>query len=380
MKDKPGFCYDIYKNQAFWNYADGSIAYMPCSVYTGFLDKNISPDQSWRGENRQKLISIIQEGKTIAGCKVCYQAEANGFRSRRQADEEHYKFFLNDAEIDVDSQGPTSLDYSIGNLCNLKCVICGPSNSTAWIPDYQKLHPGSDISSYLHRKNQIHEIKDSNFLKNIRSIHFHGGGEPLMTTAHVDLIKEVKKAKGLQDVRIYYNTNGTQLVKQEILDLWQECLLVELYFSIDDVGDRFEYQRKGASWQEFNHNLQWFMENMPHNHMFKVNAVWGYLNFYYLDELVNWHQKNFSQNRHGDPCHLIFQECIGNYSLKHLNQHAYQKLEERFAEYPVLGQILKRLEINEKNHQAFWKSINKIDRVRGSDFSNLCPEWSRLLL
>jgi hypothetical protein len=379
MKNNPGFCYDIFKNQAFCNNADGSVVFMPCCVYQGFVDKNVSPDQSWKGQNRKKLISIIEEGKILSGCKICYQTEAQGLRSRRQADKEHYEFFLKDSHIDIDAIGPTSLDYSVGNLCNLKCVICDPNNSTAWIPDYQKLYPGTDISNYLYRKNHIIEIEDPGFLQNIKNIHFHGGGEPLMGDAHINLLKQVKKVKGLQDVRIYYNTNGTQQVSQEVLDLWQECLLVELYFSIDDVRDRFEYQRKGASWQQLNHNLQWFKENMPHNHMFNVNCVWSYLNFYYLNELIDWHTETFNQNRYGDPCHLIFQKGLGIYSLKHIDMPIYQILERRFAEYPDLIEILKSLPIDDKGHDNFWQHIKKLDQIRGSSFSNLCPEWSRLL-
>lgn len=200
-----------------------------------------------------------------------------------------------------------------------------------------------------------------------------------MGNAHVNLLAKVKRVKGLQDVRIYYNTNGTQRVSQEVLDLWQECLLVELYFSIDDVGDRFEYQRKGASWHKLNQNLQWFRENMPHNHMFKVNCVWSYLNFYYLNELIDWHRETFSQNRYGDPCYLIFQEGLGTYSLKHLDMSTYQILEQRFAGYPDLVKILKCLQINDKGHDIFWQHINELDQIRESSFSNLCPEWSRLL-
>jgi hypothetical protein len=380
MTNKPGFCHDIYKNQAFWNYADGSVVFMPCSVYTGFLDKNVSPDQSWKGENRKKIISIIEQGKTIPGCKVCYEAEAQGLRSRRQADRDHYEFFLNDSDTDVDASGPTSLDYSVGNLCNLKCVVCGPGNSTSWVPDYQKLHPDVDVTNFLYRKTRISEITDLKFLQNIKSIHFHGGGEPLMGDAHVNLLNQVKKIKGLHDVRIYYNTNGTQRVNQEILDLWQQCLLVELYFSIDDVGDRFEYQRKGALWADLEHNLRWFQENMPHNHMFKVNCVWGYLNFYYLNELIDWHSHNFNQNRYGDPCHLIFQKCTGPYGLKHLNPRNYEILQTRFVKYPELLEILQSIEINDKNHEAFWHDIDKLDQIRRLNFRTLCPEWARLLV
>ena len=54
---------------------------------------------------------------------------------------------------------------------------------------------------------------------------------------------------------IHYNTNGTQLPPREIFDLWKQFKRVEIAFSIDDVGEPFEYQRHPANWKEVNHNL-----------------------------------------------------------------------------------------------------------------------------
>ena len=104
-----------------------------------------------------------------------------------------------------------------------------------------------------------------------------------MTENHINLLKRIQEVKGLTDVRVFYNTNGTQIVSDLVLELWKKCKLVELYFSIDDVGLRFDYQRTGAEWDQIVLNLQWYFEHMPHNHMFNINCTWGYLNLFYLD-------------------------------------------------------------------------------------------------
>jgi hypothetical protein len=79
----------------------------------------------------------------------------------------------------------------------------------------------------------------------------------LLSNAHVNLLKNVQQVKGLGDVRVFYNTNGTQTVSDEILNLWEKCKLIELYFSIDDVGTRFDYQRTGADWNQVIANLKY---------------------------------------------------------------------------------------------------------------------------
>jgi len=377
MKDKPGFCYEIFKNLAFWS-NNNSISYNPCSFYDGFIDQDIEPQRCWNGSNRQKIIQLVEQNKKIPGCNVCYNEENNGRISRRQASVEHYENFLGITDITHDA-GPTGLDYSVGNVCNLKCVICGPGNSTSWIPDYQKLFPEQSIEKFKFKKQQVVEIYNDDFLKNLRSLHFHGGGEPLMSDAHINLLKRVDEVKGLSDLRVFYNTNATQTVSDEVLKLWEKCRHVDIYFSIDDVGERFEYQRTGAKWHNVQENINWFKKNMPHNHMFNINCVWSYLNLFYLDELVDWYKQILPTNRYGDPCNLIFQRAIGTYSVTHLSQHAMTTLENKFVDYPQLQKLLQGIEINNNNHINFWRSIESLDQIRSTNFKVLCSDWSKLL-
>ena len=56
----------------------------------------------------------------------------------------------------------------------------------------------------------------------------------------VRLVTNLDDAKGLADTRVFYNTNGTVRVSDEVLTLWEECKLVEIYFSIDDIEKRFK--------------------------------------------------------------------------------------------------------------------------------------------
>jgi len=378
MRDKKYFCYEIYKNLAIWSH-NGKLGYNPCSFFKGYIKTADRFDLKdvWNSPEHLQLKHSVENDIPIAGCQQCYQAEKNGLESRRMGSRRLYEEFHQD--INIDSDGPQGLDYSVGNLCNLKCVICGPGNSSKWIPDYQKLHPTKSIKQFQFDKfNQI-EITDVDTLKNVKNVHFHGGGEPLMTENHVNLLKQIYKVKGLSDVRVFYNTNATQTVSNEILELWKKCKLVELYFSLDDIGLRFNYQRTGADWDSVQLNLKWYLDNMPHNHMFNINCTWGYLNLFYINELHDWYNANFSSNRYGDTTNLIFQKAIGIYSLDHVSQVVYDILVNKFKNYPDLLAIVNSLIINDKSHDEFWSTIKMIDTVRNTDFKTLCPEWSSLL-
>ena len=379
MTDKKYFCYEIYKNLAIWSYND-KIGYNPCSFFNGYIktSDSINVSEVWNSPERQALKDSIANDIPIPGCNACYQAEAHGLESRRIGSKKLYEQFHKDTDIEL--TGPQGLDYSVGNLCNLKCVVCGPNNSTQWISDYQKIYPEKSIDQFkYHKLNQI-KITSTSGIDNIKNIHFHGGGEPFLSDAHVQLLEKIQQNQGLDQVRVFYNTNGTQRVSNKILKLWEQCKLIELYFSIDDIGHRFDYQRTGADWHQVVKNLKWYTDNMPHNHMFNINCVWGYLNLFYLNELIDWHRDNFSCNRYGDPTRLIFQKAIGGYSIDHVSHLLHSLLLLKFQNYPQLLDLVATLNINDHTHANFWKSINQLDQVRSTQYNSVCPEWSKLLL
>jgi uncharacterized radical SAM superfamily Fe-S cluster-containing enzyme len=380
MKDKKYFCYELYKNLGIWSH-NGHLGYSPCSFYNGYFAESdhFDLESVWKGSERSKLLQQVTDDQPILGCQGCYTAEEHGLPSRRQSARQAWEDYYRDTSIDITA--PQSIDYSVGNLCNLKCVICSPHNSSAWIPDYQKMFPLKSISEYQYDKYAQLEISDPALLKNIRAVHFHGGGEPLLSNNHVQLLKQIEQVKGLGDVRVFYNTNGTQKVNDQILELWSRCQLIEIYFSIDDIGSRFDYQRTGANWQQVLDNLDWYHSNMPHNHMFYVNCVWSYLNLFYLNELVDWHRYNFANNRFGDPTQLIFQRAMDKFNIEKISSQSKVVLETRFKNYPELLAILNSLSVEDvPSHAEFWNNITAIDKVRGTDYRQDHPYWSNLLL
>jgi uncharacterized radical SAM superfamily Fe-S cluster-containing enzyme len=379
MKDKKYFCYELYKNLGIWSH-NGHLGYSPCSFYNGYFaeSEQFDLESVWAGPERSKLLQQVTDDQPITGCQGCYTAEEHGLPSRRQSARLAWEDYYRDTKIDI--AAPQSIDYSVGNLCNLKCVICSPHNSSAWIPDYQKLFPLKSINEYQYDKYAQLEISDPALLKNIRAVHFHGGGEPLLSNNHVQLLKQIEQVKGLGDVRVFYNTNGTQKVNDQILELWSHCQLIEIYFSVDDIGERFNYQRTGANWSQVLDNLQWYHDNMPHNHMFYVNCVWSYLNLFYLNELVDWHKYNFANNRFGDPTQLIFQRAMDKFNIEKISSQAKLVLETRFKNYPELLAIINSLPVEDTvDHTVFWNNITAIDKVRGTDYRQHHPYWSNLL-
>jgi len=91
------------------------------------------------------------------------------------------------------------------------------------------------------------------------------------------------------NIEIHYNTNGTHY-PENADQIWQHFKLVEIAFSIDDVGERFEYQRTNASWSEVCRNIGRFRTLREHysNIQLQVCSTVNVFNVLYLEDLALW--------------------------------------------------------------------------------------------
>jgi hypothetical protein len=73
-------------------------------------------------------------------------------------------------------------------------------------------------------------------------------------------------------------------------EIWKHFKHVEIAFSIDDVGDRFEYQRSNAVWSEVEQNISRFRELRSRNSNVSLQACCtvNVFNVYYLETVANW--------------------------------------------------------------------------------------------
>jgi len=232
-------------------------------------------------------------------CYNCKQAEKQSLPSRRIGSNQWY---IENGYDNLDTE-LIRLDYWTGDTCNLACVICGPDNSSQW-----KKELGFAKEDRHRIVNKFWKTID---ISQLKFIHFNGG-EPLLSKEHVEFLQSIKQK---QDVHINYNTNGTILPTKELLELWAQFKLVQIDFSIDDIGERFEYQRYPAKWTSVESNLKWYIDNSPVNCMFAVNTTVSILNQSNLENLNDWLKTNFHTNRVTDPIEHRQQLANGLFSL-----------------------------------------------------------------
>jgi MoaA/NifB/PqqE/SkfB family radical SAM enzyme len=252
-------------------------------------------------QNSQAMTRLREEflaGQQPKTCRKCWNEESAGRTSKRMHTLDRMKHMGISDEWTQNAKPLMFLDLKLGNICNLKCRICGSWSSSQFATEelndmpaenrkksfpYQMLRAGA-----WPRENESfwHEIDAC--LNHIRYIEFTGG-EPFMIDQHFDMLQGIVDRGIANQVEIHYNTNGTQWPARGP-DIWQHFKTVEVAFSIDDVGARFEYQRTNADWAvvlDTITSFQYLQSQMPNLRLQCCSTV-NVFNVRYIDQLAQW--------------------------------------------------------------------------------------------
>ncbi|CAB4164024.1 COG0535 Predicted Fe-S oxidoreductases [uncultured Caudovirales phage] len=252
-------------------------------------------DSSHMRDLRQEFI----DGKQPKTCRKCWNEERGGRTSKRMHTLDRLKHMLPEQSWTADAKPLMFLDLKLGNICNLKCRICGSwSSSTFAVEELKNLPVGEDSKNNHHftmlragawpRENPSFWQEIAHVSKQIQYIEFTGG-EPFMIREHFDMLQRLVDQGLADNIEIHYNTNGTQW-PNDAENIWKHFKLVEIAFSIDDVAERFEYQRSNAVWTEVCDNIQKFKElrNRYKNIQLQVCCTVNVFNVYYLETVAQW--------------------------------------------------------------------------------------------
>ena len=263
---------------------------------------NLATAQFSTIQNSNYMRNLRQEfidGKQPATCRKCFREERSGRTSKRMHTLDRLKHMIPEQNWTVDASPLMFLDLKLGNICNLKCRICGSwSSSTFATEELQWLRWNEDKKENHHyrmlqqgawpRENPRFWEEIEKVSEQIQYIEFTGG-EPFMIREHFNLLKGLVDRNIAGGIEIHYNTNGTQWPEYAEA-IWKHFKAVEIAFSIDDVGPRFEYQRSNATWAEVEANITKFKELRSRNTniQLQVCSTVNVFNVYYLETLADW--------------------------------------------------------------------------------------------
>jgi pyruvate-formate lyase-activating enzyme len=343
-------------------------------------------------QHMQKLRKEFLQGKRPQTCRKCWNEERSGRTSKRMHTLDRLKHIIGDQTWNEDAKPLMFLDLKLGNICNLKCRICGSWSSSQfaaeeikWIPReqqketfaYQMLKAGA-----WPQENQTFWDQIDQHLQDIRYIEFTGG-EPFMIQEHFNMLQGIVDRGIAPQVEIHYNTNGTHY-PEHAEQIWKHFKTVEIALSIDDVDQRFEYQRTNAVWTEVLKNVARFKQlrsEMP-NIQLQCCITVNVFNIRYLRHVAEWANYQGFDFVYWNMMHDAWYFSIATLpdSAKHAitaylnNCNPPEKFREEFARI----RDFMNGGASTDSHMLRMK-IADLDRKRDQDFAAICPEMAALI-
>lgn len=287
---------------------------------------------------------------------------------------------------------PKILELRATNICNLKCRICNPDFSDGRAREevenkkkYLKSSPDSVIlNSDFWRQDFFDDLRFINFL----------GGEPLLFSGYLGLLKKIIKDKRSSKTILQYSTNGTIFPSDELIGVWQKFKKVRIALSIDDIEKRFEYQRFPAKWDEVKNNIINLL-NLPTKNaaiIFKVDITVSIFNVYYLSELLEFINKiNSLGNK--QKLLIFFHFCRGGFfDIRLMKNEQKEKIINKYSKailnfkagddrdiikttLDFMGEDL----WNKNKEERIKNEIRKYDKIRNQSFRDVFPELNKIL-
>jgi MoaA/NifB/PqqE/SkfB family radical SAM enzyme len=339
----------------------------PCCTSTDVLGniKDITLDQAFYGEKMQRLRDDLLSGSRPEGCNQCWKVEDKKLTSIRMHNTKRLKkSFLADY---IDRPRLANLDLKFNNTCNFKCRICSSESSSLFAMEQHKYanKPLIVQNNWGEDQNFIDQVIDH--LPDIKNIDMYGG-EPFLIKKFQKVLKLAVEKNYARNIRLHYNSNGS-IWPEDLIPLWSSFQLVDIHFSIDAIGKRFELQR-GGDWKKVEDNILGIKNLGLPNLTISIMPTISVMNLYYIDEVYNWATK------HQFP---IFVGHVKGESLElhNLTKESKKLIVDKFADHPwaEIQNIIKIIKmLPDSDGIAFRKRMQWFDHVRQENFTADHPE------
>lgn len=366
----------------------------PCCVYQESVHNcgtpyNVNTDsiaQVYLSDYMSELRQQFRQGQRPSGCSHCWMLESNGGQSHRQWTTSFLGSAVDNIDLEVDNEkNLISFDIKLGNLCNLKCRICDPKFSSSIAAERIRVlqQQGQEFATIKLLNRQGNWTENSQVWQGLQqlgaqlvNIDFYGG-EPFMIPQQETFLDFLIANGYAGAIRLHYNTNGT-VYPESLLHKWQQFRHVDIAFSIDNIGARYELERSGATWAQVEHNIDKMFSNRTGNIAMSVYVTVSIQNVLYLPELLAWYDtKGF------DTIHLNWLEHPDYLNINNMGselaEHVLQKIKQ--SSYADRLTSITSILSNVTNNQLdqFVAYMEQLDQLRNQNFKSSHLELFKLI-
>lgn len=233
--------------------------------------------EAWNSEYQKDIRRKMLNGEPVSPCKLCYYQESIGKESYREM---HNKEWMDKAGPEIEERiryssqhdfavkdGALYLDLRLGNLCNLKCRMCNPYNSTKIASETERLMKSDAEFNSVYTKYYGKDVYDipkwydePSFwegiyqqLPSLRKVYLTGG-EPTLIKKNYEFLKKCVETGHSKHIFLMFNINCTNL-SDEFVSYLKHFEFVLINASIDGFGEVNEYIRGSSNWDLIHTNF-----------------------------------------------------------------------------------------------------------------------------
>lgn len=305
------YCARLWNHQ--YIHMSGHIRYC-CASEHKILDRagntlhinNDSLEKAWNtNEIKEARLKMIN-GESLPACAKCIHQENLGFKSMRVDGGKQDYFSTTNADGSLDYM-PHEMELHLGNLCNLKCKMCGQQYSNQigkelleigekdkdfldWvIKESGNVNIWTNNLSVEYRWFKNEKIKKKLFeyiSKNITKLTVIGG-EPTVIPEFWQLFEYLDNKDRLKNLDITVTTNLTN-VNTKLTSWLPKIKSWRIWASVDGLGERTEYIRYPSNFKKVCENLEFYKNNLGNNGKIVLSPAIQLLNIDQLDDLLIW--------------------------------------------------------------------------------------------
>jgi len=392
---------------------------------------NAGKDNLTESRNAELMKSVrvnMLNGVWSDECGRCKSEEENGLVSRRSYENEQWRYNFDKVKADTAPDGTIDpekfpivyYDLRFGNFCNLKCRMCGPTDSNAWYEDWMaltgnntfkdtsgqmeivKTKKGFEVSAFNWVENEAFWTQLEATIHNIEHVYF-AGGEPMLIERHYEFLEKCIAADAAKNIVIEYNTNMSTL-PSKVTTLWTKFKQVRVGASVDGMGAVVEYQRYPVKWDKIHRNLL-TLDQLPPNIISWLAFTVTVYNVTHMIDFMKWKLTESGFKRINSTAKRPIITSHVAHHPKHLNirvlpdeykAEVTAKFQE-FVEWAEASEFPKRIKSEAKiiangvtnymNSESYydkhWKEFvtytTKLDEIRGESFLTVVPDLEKYI-
>lgn len=363
--------------------------------------------EAWNSEEYQELRRQFLKGQAPEGCKSCYSLEKSGAPSmRQQMNERHagdFKFVQETtAEGAVPRLNLRHLDIRWSNKCNFRCRSCSVEWSSSWLGDILALEGGTHVLNshqperYHHQVTQEPKVLmphldweeiENVVLPQVESISF-AGGEPLIQEETYRILDALDRLKRYRvKIAIVTNLSHFGSKSQNLFALLSKFQQLTVTASADATGARYDYFRKGGSWETFSRNFD-LLNGLMRERAVKNDKAMIYFSVFWPNAFHAAEAIPQMEDRFETEVHANISTSPESSRIDYLPSYVKTALHEHYAgrNHPQLEKILRFMTATELSYPESMRHFRnyvvftgKVDKLRGEDFLSVFPEWKRFM-